>query len=79
MARNKRNIRTTNRELYSMLKKLHIQNNVVLSNTKISQVNKILRGVNKNKLILEATKKDDKIILKKLNPFNSKDFNIFLK
>ena len=76
MARKKKTIITNNREIYEKLNQLHFSKEVILTNTKNSQLTRILKNINKNSSVITKEVLDKYIILKKKGQTN---YNIYLK
>ncbi len=74
MAKRRRNIITTNREIYEKFNMLNFSPEVILKNVKKVQVEQLLKNINKGNKVLDMELIGDYIIVKKINPIN---FNIY--
>ena len=69
-------ITTKDREIYDKFNLLHFSSEIVLDINKITQINRILRHLNKNNECVCSEKIGNYILLKKIKPIN---FDIYLK
>ena len=76
MAKRRKNIITTNREIYEKFNMLHLSPEVILKQVKPGQVQRILRNINKHGNVLDMEIVGDYVVVKRKNPFNC---NIYLK
>lgn len=74
--RKKRNIRTTNKELYEKLIMLNISPEVILKGIKPSYAKRMVKKINTKNDIIAMEKVGKYIVLKKKNPI---DFNVYYK
>lgn len=72
----KRNIITTNREIYEKFNMLNFYNEVVLKTVKPVQIEKIVSNINKKNNVLHLEKSGEYFIVRKVNPI---DFNLYLQ
>jgi len=72
----RKKIITNNKEIYQKLNKLHIMSDVVLEGVKQSQINRIIKNINKNSEILSFESFGKYIVIKKKSPLN---FDIYLR
>ena len=72
----KRNILTSNKEIYNKLSMLNFSSEVVLQNVKPIQVQKLLDNINKNDVILHSEQIGEYILVKKVGQLN---YNIYLR
>jgi hypothetical protein len=75
MAR-KRNIITSNKEIYEKFNMLNFSSEIVLTNVKPMQVERIINNINRNSPVLKAEKVGSYIVVRKINPIN---FSMYLK
>jgi len=76
MARRKKIIITTNKEIYQNLNMLTFLPEVTLKDVKSMQIDRIIRNINKNGKVLDIEKIDDIYTIKKVNAIN---FKIYLR
>ena len=76
MAKRKKIIITTNKEIYQNLNMLTFLPEVTLKDVKSMQIDRIIRNINKNGKILDIEKIDDIYTIKKVNAIN---FKIYLR
>ena len=76
MAKNKKTISTSNREIYEKLGLLNFSSEILLQSVKSSQIEKIVNNINKDKKILNLEQIGNYFIVKKVNPIN---FDIYYK
>jgi len=75
----KKNIQTTNREIYEKFNLLHFSPEILLSNVKEKQLTRVLNRINKDNNMLGMEKVDKYIIVKKIRPFSKLNYNMYLK
>jgi len=76
MKTNKRKIITTNKEIYDKFNMLSFSSEVVLKDVKKSQIDRILKSINKTSKILSFKNIGNYTIIKKNSPLN---YNIYLR
>lgn len=76
MARRKKVIITSNKEIYDKLNMLTVLPEVSISGVKPMQIDRILKNINKNSPILDFEIVDNTYTIKKINPLN---FKIYLR
>jgi len=76
MAKRKKIITTTNREIYEKFNMLNFSKEVLLKNVKNIRVEKIIKSINKNGTILDLEKVGDYLLVKKVAPVN---FEIYFR
>ena len=72
----KRVIITNNREIYSKFKNLFIVQEVLFRNIKKGQIEKIVKGINKDNKVLDIENIGDNLLVKRVGYLN---FEIYLK
>ena len=64
-------IKISDKELYTKINSLHFTDEVVLTKVKGStSIGKVISSINRNQKIVEKTEFGDKILLKRIRPFN---------
>jgi hypothetical protein len=76
MRKRKRNIITSNKEIYEKLIELNFSPQVILSNIRPIQLKRILENINRDGKIVDMNHLDDKLILKKIGDIN---YRVYLK
>lgn len=72
MARKKRTVITNNREIYEKFTMLNFSPEVILQGVKESQIDKILRSINRTENVLTSEKIGDYILIKRTGQINFK-------
>lgn len=72
MARRKRTVITNNREIYEKFTMLNFSPEVILQGVKLSQIDKILRSINRDGDILTSEKIGEYILIKRSGQINFK-------
>ncbi len=76
MGRIQKKILTSNKEIYSKFNSLYFTSEIVLMTASDSQINKILKNINKTNTVLTKEKIGDYILIRKKGPL---DFAIYLQ
>lgn len=76
MVKRKRNIVTNNREIYEKFNMLYFSPEIILTDVKQIQVEKILKNINKDDIILDMKVSNKILFVKKIKPLN---FNLYLR
>ena len=71
-------IQTTNREVYQKFNMLNFNDEIILRNTKLFQVERIVHNINKNNKLLEIEIHPEFILVKKLSDINI-NANLWIK
>lgn len=76
MGKKQKRILTKNKEIYKKFNSLYFMSEVVLSTASDSQLNKILKNINKDNIILTKEKIGDYILVRRVGPLN---FNVYFQ
>ena len=74
--KNKKVIITNNREIYNKFNMLHFSKEIVLRNVKQNQIDKIIKNINRDNMVLHVEKMGNYFLVRRNGPV---DFRVYLK